>query len=121
MTRFRTTAISEAFTRVRHEKRLTLEEMAAKLDISRVALGNIMNGSANPRSDLLIRFLEVFDDINPLWVLSGEGSMYDKDKDTDIVQMAEKMAAMKRELEDKRDIILLLKDALDAAKKKTTN
>lgn len=108
--------VREAFAKVRHEKRLTIAEMGEKLGVSRVSIGKILNEGGNPRLDLLVKFLNVFKDIDPIWVLSGQGSMYVSETEEDKSNLKEKMAFMERELQDKRDLILLLKDALDAAK-----
>lgn len=73
--------VTKAFLYVQNEQRLRINEMAEKLDISRVSLSNILSKGYNPRLDLLIHFIEVFN-LNPVWVLSGDGNPYGVKVDT---------------------------------------
>lgn len=48
-------------------------------------INNLVNGS-KPRYDTLIPLLKYFKDINPLWILMGDGEMFNKNIEPDVLK-----------------------------------
>lgn len=49
---------------------------ADKLELGRAVISHILNGRNNPSLDVVTRILAKMDNINPDWLLTGNGSMY---------------------------------------------
>ena len=55
--------------------RLTKTEFADKLELNRSVVSHLFNGRNNPSLPLIKKLLEEFKDVNPTWLLQGEGTM----------------------------------------------
>jgi len=58
-----------------HEQ-LTPSAFADKLQLGRAVVSHILNGRNNPSLDVVTRILSNMSNINPDWLLTGEGEMY---------------------------------------------
>jgi len=54
---------------------LSRDKFAPQTGISKTALVNYETGERNPPADYLVKILELSPDINPAWLLTGEGEM----------------------------------------------
>ena len=55
--------------------RLTKTEFADRLELNRSVVSHLFNGRNNPSLPLIKKLLEEFKDVNPTWLLHGEGVM----------------------------------------------
>ena len=61
--------------RVQESQGLTRQDFAARLGISAGVLSHISSGRNNPGLDLITSLLQTFREVNPEWLLFGNGDM----------------------------------------------
>ncbi len=61
---------------------MTSTRLADTIGVQRSSISHILSGRNNPSYDFIHKFLEHYRDINPKWLILGEGTMYSKDKQT---------------------------------------
>lgn len=62
---------------VMDRENLTPSAFADQLGIGRAVVSHILNGRNNPSLEVVTKILETFKDINPSWLLFGEGEISD--------------------------------------------
>jgi transcriptional regulator with XRE-family HTH domain len=68
-------AIGKRLKIVRDCDGLTREAMASKLGVHKNTLGSYETGKSLPDSGVLNRLLDMHPELNPIWLLTGEGEM----------------------------------------------
>lgn len=63
------------------EEKISASEFADKMGIQRSNVSHILNGRNNPGYSFIQKILETFPLVNPRWLITGEGSIYEV-KDT---------------------------------------
>ena len=63
------------------EERITAAEFADKLGVQRSSVSHILNGRNNPGYSFIQKIMEVYPAVNPRWLLTGNGAIYESDKD----------------------------------------
>jgi transcriptional regulator with XRE-family HTH domain len=58
------------------EEKISASEFADKMGIQRSNVSHILNGRNNPGYSFIQKILETFPLINPRWLITGEGSIY---------------------------------------------
>lgn len=58
------------------QENLTPSKFADMLQINRAIISHILNGRNNPSLDVIMKIISHRNDINPEWLLTGEGPMY---------------------------------------------
>lgn len=61
---------------IMEDAHLSPSEFADKLHIGRAVISHILNGRNNPSLDVVTRILSNMKNINPTWLLTGEGNMF---------------------------------------------
>jgi transcriptional regulator with XRE-family HTH domain len=61
---------------------LTSTRLADTISVQRSSISHILSGRNKPSYDFIHKFLQHYPDINPKWLILGEGSMYSKEKQT---------------------------------------
>ena len=67
--------IRERLEQVRQHVNMTEGEFADAIAVRRATIVNINKGRNNPSLDVVVRTVNRFDEINPVWLLQGEGNM----------------------------------------------
>jgi transcriptional regulator with XRE-family HTH domain len=57
------------------KENLNPSSFSERIDISKSKLSHILSGRNKPSAEVLIHILDSFQDINPRWLLLGEGSI----------------------------------------------
>ena len=61
---------------IMESEQLTPSAFADKLQLGRAVISHILNGRNNPSLDVVARILSNMNNINPDWLITGNGSMY---------------------------------------------
>ena len=61
---------------------LSSTRLADTIGVQRSSISHILSGRNKPSYDFIHKFLQHYPDINPKWLILGEGSMYSKEKQT---------------------------------------
>ena len=72
--------MKDRIRQIMESENLTPSEFADKLHIGRAVISHILNGRNNPSLDVVTRILTDMENINPDWLLKGNGSMYKDEK-----------------------------------------
>lgn len=64
---------------IMEDAHLSPSEFADKLHIGRAVISHILNGRNNPSLDVVTRILSNMKNINPTWLLTGEGNMFNSE------------------------------------------
>ena len=67
---------SEKIVKLLERENLTAKQCADIIGITRSSMSHIINGRNNPSLDVMRKILENFPNINPEWLILGEGEMY---------------------------------------------
>ena len=67
--------IQKRLESVRQYVDMTEPEFAEAINVGRATIANINRGRNNPSLDVVLRTVNRFPDINPVWLLQGEGQM----------------------------------------------
>lgn len=78
--------MKERIRKIMEEENMTPARFADSLEIGRAVISHILNGRNNPSLDIVTRILGKMPEINPEWLLTGNGTMYKKEK---VLQMEE--------------------------------
>lgn len=76
-------SINTRVSKARKILKLTQQEFADVMNISRQSVNNIENNKHVPGSDLIAKILDKFPEINARWLLTGEGEMLTTNTNTD--------------------------------------
>ena len=60
---------------------LSATSFAEEIGVQRSSISHILSGRNKPSYDFIVRILEKYPAINPLWLLTGKGEMISNDKD----------------------------------------
>ena len=84
---------------------MTSTKLADQIGVQRSSISHILSGRNNPSYDFIYKFLQHHPDINPKWLIMGEGSMYDREQQTSIPFRDQPEASTPREsnIENKPD------------------
>ncbi len=55
--------------------KITASSFAEKIAVQRSSISHILSGRNNPSLDLIYKIIESFPEINPMWLIGGQGSM----------------------------------------------
>ncbi len=58
------------------EKNLSASQLATEVGVQRSSISHILSGRNRPSLDFIQKLLKAYPDLNPAWVLMGEGSIY---------------------------------------------
>ncbi len=58
------------------EKNLSASQLATEVGVQRSSISHILSGRNRPSLDFVQKLLKAYPDLNPAWVLMGEGSIY---------------------------------------------
>jgi transcriptional regulator with XRE-family HTH domain len=72
--------MKERLQKILTEKGLSAAKFAEILQIQRSNVSHVLSGRNNPGYDFIKKIMEHYPDINPEWLILGNGSMYKKDK-----------------------------------------
>ena len=61
-------------------KNITVSQFTQAIKIQRSGMSHILSGRNKPSLDFVLRVLKRYPEINPSWLLLGEGEMYLSDK-----------------------------------------
>ena len=61
---------------------MTSTRLADEIGVQRSSISHILSGRNKPSYDFIFKFLRHYNEINPKWLILGEGSMYAKEKQT---------------------------------------
>ncbi len=71
--------ISKRIFMIAENYRLNQNRLAQILGFSEVAIGKLIRGENNPRYDMLVSILTNFPQVNPEWLMMGQGKMLKPD------------------------------------------
>ena len=77
-------------------KNITVSQFTQAIKIQRSGMSHILSGRNKPSLDFVLRVLKHYPEINPSWLLLGEGEMYLSDK----IDVQTSMFSDKNERED---------------------
>lgn len=63
---------------------MTSTRLADEIGVQRSSISHILSGRNKPSYDFIYKFLQYYKDINPKWLILGEGSMYANEKQTSL-------------------------------------
>ncbi|MGM0530902.1 MAG: helix-turn-helix domain-containing protein [Bacteroidota bacterium] len=63
---------------------MTSTRLADEIGVQRSSISHILSGRNKPSYDFIHKFLQYYKDINPKWLILGEGPMYAKEKQTSL-------------------------------------
>ncbi|MCF8335164.1 MAG: helix-turn-helix domain-containing protein [Bacteroidales bacterium] len=83
---------------------MTSTRLADEIGVQRSSISHILSGRNNPSYDFIHKFLQYYKDINPKWLILGEGSMYAKEKQTSMSfeQQTEKSTPRENAVQDEQ-------------------
>jgi len=99
-----------ASQRIKHiikTKNITIKDFCNRVGINRDTLGQMVKNDSDPKLPLLQACIREFPDLNPIWLLMGEGEMWKDDEATsldlakDIKEMKEQLNKIGERLENK--------------------
>lgn len=67
--------ISLRISALMKNKKMNKRSLSVLMGYSDVAVGKIINGKSKPKFEFLETLIRVFPDINPTWLLTGQGEM----------------------------------------------
>jgi len=70
-----TEEITDRIRQLMQEYNLSPSAFADEIGIQRPAISHILSGRNRPSLDVVMKILKAFDQINPQWLLTGEGTM----------------------------------------------
>lgn len=79
-------------------KNITIKDFCDRVDINRDTLGQMFKNDSDPKLPLLQACIREFPELNPMWLLMGEGEMW-KDKEEVSLDLAKDVADIKKKLE----------------------
>ena len=65
-------------------KNINAGELSVKLEVQRSNISHILNGRNKPSAAFIEKMLNVFQDLNARWLLTGEGNMTNTEEDVAI-------------------------------------
>ena len=63
-------------------EKLTAAEFADHIGVQRSSVSHVLNGRNNPSFAFIQKIIEHYPHLNPRWLMTGEGSIYDDEKKT---------------------------------------
>ena len=63
---------------------MTSTRLADQIGVQRSSISHILSGRNNPSYDFIYKFLTHHPDINPKWLIMGEGNMYNQEQQASI-------------------------------------
>jgi len=73
-------SINKRVSETRKILKLTQQEFADTMEISRQSVNNIEKNKHVPGSDLIAKILDKYPNLNARWLLTGEGKMFSREK-----------------------------------------
>ena len=70
--------MKERIEQILEDKRITQAEFASRVGISPATITHFFNGRNNLSDPVISKILQAYEEINPLWLLHGEGEKYKK-------------------------------------------
>lgn len=71
--------ISERLKEIMKENNLSIRTLADKMGVSDVMAGKYVNDKSKPGLEAMQKIIESFPNISSNWILTGEGSIYEKE------------------------------------------
>lgn len=92
---------------------LTVAKFAVKVGLdNHQTLYKMLNNGTKPSFDTIVSILNFFPEVNPRWLLLGEGEMFDGG----VSSLIKEVDTLRAAIADKERIIKLQEDALDRNK-----
>ena len=66
---------------------MNARQFASAIDLNTSTLSHVLSGRNNPSLDIMQRILKTFPNINPAWLILGEGSMFRKKNDSQMLSL----------------------------------
>jgi len=101
------------------KKQLTSSKFADIIGIQRSSVSHILSGRNKTSLDIVKKILTKFKDINPDWLLFGEGNMYKEEKT--VVTNVKKTKASEKIVEEKQPEIIEQKNEVLLEEKESNN
>ena len=76
---------------------MTSTRLADQIGVQRSSISHILSGRNKPSYDFIYKFLQHYQEINPLWLIVGGGPMYLKEQQASIPFAEEKPGSTSRE------------------------
>ena len=76
---------------------MTSTRLADEIGVQRSSISHILSGRNKPSYDFIYKFLQHHQQINPRWLIVGDGPMYMKEQQTSIPFTEEKSGSTSRE------------------------
>ena len=90
--------VSQRIRKIIDTKKITVKYFCERVDASRDAVNQMFRKETEPRLKLIENILREFPDINPYWLILGEGEMWVFDK-TEAEGLEKEVRALKEKLE----------------------
>ncbi len=74
--------MKDRIRQIMENEQLSPSAFADKLQLGRAVISHILNGRNNPSLDVVSRILSNMNYINPDWLITGNGSMYKTEKES---------------------------------------
>jgi len=72
--------MKDRIRKILQEYGLTSTNLADKIGVQRSSISHLLSGRNKPGFDFIHKLLKNYPDINPHWLIMGEGSMYTSEK-----------------------------------------
>ncbi len=76
--------MKERLLKLMEELNLTSTKLAEEIGVQRSSISHILSERNKPSFDFIRKLIEKYPEINPKWLLLGEGSMYLKERQSSI-------------------------------------
>ncbi len=100
--------VNERFKSLIDEMNYNPTSFSKEIGVSQTAVRHVLDGENLPSAKVLIPTLIRFPYVNANWILVGKGEMFLKES-TEIERLKNKVTELERNLQDKEEIIKLLK------------
>ena len=97
-----------ASQRIRHLiklKNYTIEAFAEKVGTTRSTLNQMFKNDTNPKLPLLQACLRQFPDLNPRWLILGEGEIWETNSSTNSTIVEEEHRQLQQQVKEMEDLL----------------
>jgi len=76
----------ERIQKIIDAEKITAAEFADMIGVQRSNVSHVLNGRNNPGFSFIQKILETFPNVNSRWLLTGEGELYNNNKNTPAIK-----------------------------------
>ncbi|WP_103867553.1 hypothetical protein [Aquimarina sp. I32.4] len=76
-------------------------------------LNRIVSQKSNVGGDYIEKCIEVYPDLNPLWLVTGEGKMLKSDEEKSIDKIIDEKIEQKLNIQDNNEVMLLIRTIIE--------